>query len=90
SIITVLIVLLLFIFVVVRAVIKVHTQKAVTGIEGMIGEKGEATIDFTGKGTVEVHGELWTAISDEPVKKGDVVEVIKMEGMVLYVKKVSQ
>ncbi len=88
SIITVLAVLLLFIFVVIRAVIKVHTQKAVTGIEGMIGEKGEAAIDFTGKGTIEIHGELWTAISQEPLKKGDRVEVVKMEGMVLYVRKI--
>jgi len=88
SIVTVLVVLLLFIFVVVRAVIKVHTQKAVTGIEGMIGEKGIATYDFDGKGTIEVHGELWTAISDEPVQKGDTVEVVKMEGMVLHVRKV--
>ncbi|MCX8122672.1 MAG: nodulation protein NfeD [Spirochaetes bacterium] len=90
SIITVLAVLLLFIFVVVRAVIKVHTQKAVTGIEGMIGEKGIATADFTSRGTVEVHGELWTAITDEPLQKGDTVEVVKMEGMVVHVKKIQQ
>jgi len=90
SIITVLVVLLLFIFIVVRAVIKVHTQKAVTGIEGMIGEKGVATHDFDSKGTIEVHGELWTAISDEPVQQGDTVEVVKMEGMVLHVRKVHQ
>ncbi|MGQ9843499.1 MAG: NfeD family protein [Spirochaetota bacterium] len=89
SIITVLVVLLLFIFVVVRAVIKVHTQKAVTGIEGMIGQKGVATSDFDGKGTVEVHGELWTAISNEPVQKGDTVKIVKMEGMVLHVKKIQ-
>jgi len=90
SIITVLVVLLLFIFIVVRAVIKVHTQKAVTGIEGMIGEKGVATHDFDSKGTIEVHGELWTAISDEPMQQGDTVEVVKMEGMVLHVRKVHQ
>lgn len=89
SIITVLVVLLLFIFVVIRAVIKVHTQKAVTGIEGMIGEKGVATRDFDGKGTIEIHGELWTAISDEPVQKGDTVKIVKMEGMVLHVKKIQ-
>lgn len=88
SIITVLVVLLLFIFVVVRAVVKVHTQKAVTGVEGMIGEKGIAARDFSGKGTVEVHGELWTAMSDEEIHKGEEIEVTKVEGMVLYVKKV--
>lgn len=88
SIITVLVVLLLFIFVVVRAVVKVHTQKAVTGVEGMIGEKGIATRNFSGKGTVEVHGELWTAMSDEEIHKGEEIEVTKVEGMLLYVKKI--
>ncbi len=88
SIITVLVVLLLFIFVVVRAVIKVHTQKTVTGVEGMIGKKGIATRDFSGKGTVEVHGELWSAITDEQIQKGEEVEVTKVDGMLLYVRKV--
>jgi membrane-bound serine protease (ClpP class) len=90
SVFTVLIVLLLFIFVVVRAVIKVHTKKAVTGIEGMLGEKGYATIDFTGKGTVQVHGELWNAYSDVPLTKGDEIIVKRVDGLTLYVEKVSR
>ena len=89
SIITVLIVLILFIFIVVRAVIKVHTKKAVTGIEGMLGEKGFATSDFSGKGTVWVHGELWNAYSDVPLTKGDEITVKRVDGLTLYVEKVS-
>ncbi len=89
SVFTVLIVLLLFIFIVVRAVIKVHTKKAVTGIEGMLGEKGYATLDFTGRGAVQIHGELWNAYCDVPVKKGDEIIVKRVDGLTLYVEKVS-
>jgi len=79
----------LFIFIVVRAVIKVHTKKAVTGIEGMLGEKGFVTSDFSGKGTVWVHGELWNAYSDVPLTKGDEITVKRVDGLTLYVEKVS-
>lgn len=87
TIITVLIFLLLFIFVVVRAVIKVHSQRSVTGVEGMIGQKGYAMADFKGKGTVEVHGEIWNAFTREQLVKGDEIEIVKVDGMVLQVKK---
>ncbi len=63
-------------------------EKPMTGPEGMIGEEGEAFSDFVeGKGKVFVHGELWNAVCDEDLKRGDEVVVEGVRGMVLLVKK---
>jgi membrane-bound serine protease (ClpP class) len=70
----------------------VRTQKtgAVSGIEGMIGERGEAVDDFDGEGRVFVHSEYWTAVSKDKIVKGDLIEVVKMlDRMILEVRKAS-
>jgi membrane-bound serine protease (ClpP class) len=76
-----------FFFVVVRAVIKVHKGRVVSGLEGMTGEKGEVTRFDSGRGKMFVHGELWDVISEDDLKRGDRAEVIRAEGMLLYIKK---
>jgi len=58
------------------------------GTEELIGEQGEVYADFVnGKGKVFIHGEIWNAISDEPLKKGEQVVVEEVKGMILKVKK---
>ncbi|HQO04373.1 MAG TPA: nodulation protein NfeD [Spirochaetota bacterium] len=79
--------ILAFVFIVVRAVIKVHQNKVVTGSEGMLGDIGSAIDDFDGTGKVSVHGEIWNARSDENIRKHDSVEVTGITGMILHVKK---
>jgi len=79
----------IFIFIVFYA-IKAQFRKPVTGLRGMIGSRGIARSDLTPEGKIQIHGELWNAIlnSDkEVIKKGDKVEVVKVEGMKLVVKK---
>ncbi|MFN4319988.1 MAG: NfeD family protein [Aquificaceae bacterium] len=72
-----------------RLGIKAQRRKKMLGTEELIGEQGEAYTDFVeGKGKVFVHGEIWNAISDEPLKKGDQVVVEEVRGMTLKVKKV--
>lgn len=79
--------ILAFVFIVLRAVIKVHQNKVVTGSEGMLGDIGSAIDDFDGTGKVSVHGEIWNARSDENIRKHDSVEVTGITGMILEVKK---
>lgn len=66
--------------------------KVVSGKEGMIGKKGTAFRDFDGKkGKIQVHGEIWNAVLDESaeIKQGDELEVTKIEGLLLRVKKAA-
>ncbi|MDY6932630.1 MAG: nodulation protein NfeD [Spirochaetota bacterium] len=87
SIIVMVIFLLCFFFIVVRSVIVVHKDKVTTGMQGMVGESGVAMMDFTGKGKIIVHGEIWNAKSDEDIRKDDSVLVKDIMGMTLIVEK---
>lgn len=79
---------LIFIFVISYG-IKAQFKKPVTGLEGMIGEVGVAKGKLSPRGKIQIHGEIWNAItqSEEVIKKGEEVEVIKIKGMKLVVKK---
>jgi membrane-bound serine protease (ClpP class) len=61
-------------------------RRPVTGSEGMIGLVGMAKTALAPKGQVAVRGELWEAMSDEPVEAGVMVEVTAIEGLTLRVK----
>lgn len=77
-----------FFIIVITKVIQVHKRTPVSGKEGIIGEKGIARSDIDKKGgTVFIHGEIWQAISEEKIKKGEEIEVIGIEGLKLKVKK---
>jgi len=62
-----------------------------TGQEGMRGMTGTALTDLAPSGQVQAASELWTAeLADgsPPVKKGDKVLVVKVDGLRLKVKKI--
>jgi len=67
--------------------VKTLRSKPKTGREGMIGLRGVARSALAPKGTVEVRGELWSAVSEEPVEEGEAVVVTEMEGLVLKVRR---
>jgi len=77
----------LFVFGVLAYAVKAQMSKVKTGMEGLIGETGIAKTDIIGKGKVSVHGELWEAKSDEPIKSGEEVIIIGIEKLVIEVKK---
>ncbi len=77
-----------FIFVV-GAGLRAQWRKVVTGSQGLIGERGLATTDIDGTGQVFVHGELWNAKSNEKISKGESVEVVSVEGLVLEVRRIG-
>lgn len=63
-------------------------RKPATGGEGLIGTEGKAVTDITrAGGTAALHGEVWSAISDEIIKKGDKIEVVSLSGLQIKVKK---
>jgi len=62
-----------------------------TGVEALLGARGVAATDLKPKGQVRVLGEFWQAVTlDRPVDKGEVVEVVKKEGLTLFVKPVNE
>jgi membrane-bound serine protease (ClpP class) len=64
----------------VALVVKAQARRALTGREGMIGETGTARTDLAPTGKVFVHGELWEAESDGPVREGERVRVVAVGG----------
>lgn len=69
--------------------IKAQFRKPVTGIEGLVGETGEAVDDLNPTGQVRVHGELWNAESLEgTITRGSKIKVEKIVDLKLKVKKI--
>ncbi len=71
-------------------VIKAYKQKPATGIEGFKGLECEARTDIHKHGQVFIHGELWSAWSDVPVKKGETVVIEEAEHLKLKVRPVGR
>jgi membrane-bound serine protease (ClpP class) len=69
--------------------VRAMRQQPLTGVEGMVGLIGIAKTAVAPQGQVSVHGELWEAISDQPLQPGDRAEVTKVEGLTLYVRPVA-
>jgi membrane-bound serine protease (ClpP class) len=68
--------------------LRAQKAKPVTGIEGLIGETGEAVTPLSPSGTVLLHGELWNAeIIGGTVEKGGKVKVTGMRDFLLFVEK---
>jgi membrane-bound serine protease (ClpP class) len=66
--------------------IKARESKVVSGAEAMVGGTGVVLEDFEGEtGHVRAFSELWTARSSTPLKQGDKVRVVAVDGLVLTV-----
>lgn len=79
----------LFFIVTLKLALKAHKRKPVTGIEGIRGEEGIAKTDITpgSGGMVIVHGEYWSAYSDDVIHKGEQILVEDVKGLRVKVKK---
>jgi len=65
-------------------------KKPTTGSEGLVGKIGVVTKDLDPKGTVRVHGEIWSATSNTPVRAGEKVLVESVEGLTVKVTPVEE
>jgi membrane-bound serine protease (ClpP class) len=60
-------------------------RPVVTGTEAMIGAPAEAFEDFEQHGRVRLGGELWNAYTSQPVRAGEPVRIVKVDGLQLWV-----
>jgi membrane-bound serine protease (ClpP class) len=68
--------------------IKAQRKKPTTGMQGLIGETGEAVSDLRPEGSVKVYGEIWNAVSlDGTLKRGTKITIAEVENLVLKVHK---
>lgn len=70
--------------------VRAMRRRPVTGREGMVGLVGVTRTALTPRGHVAVRGELWEAMSEEPIEAGVTVEVIGIEGLKLRVKSIPE
>ncbi len=77
-----------FVFAVTMA-IRARLAKPTTGIEGLIGEIGIAVTPIAPEGKASIHGEFWNVFSDQPIERGDKVQVVEVVNLRLKVKKIE-
>ena len=65
--------------------VRARRRPVVSGVEGLAREFAEAIEDFDHQGMVRVHGELWSAVSTEPVRAGQRLRIRKVDGLVIQV-----
>ncbi|RJQ42042.1 MAG: nodulation protein NfeD [Nitrospiraceae bacterium] len=81
----------LFFTIVLGLVYKAYKRKPVTGSEGLVGLEGIANTDITKNGgMVLLHGEIWSAYSDDTIAKDERVVVESVSGLKIKVKKMGE
>jgi len=76
---------LVFIFVIGMA-IKARRRPVVSGMEELLGGEAIVDNDFDQTGTVTIHSEHWSAVTEQPLRKGQPVKVTGIKGLILKVK----
>jgi len=71
----------------VRLVFQAQRRRAQTGVEGLLGRRGQAESALDPEGWVIVQGERWRARAGERIAGGETVEVVSVEGLLLRVRK---
>jgi membrane-bound serine protease (ClpP class) len=81
---------LFFIFALSMA-LKTRMTKPTTGREGLIDAKGVSISPISQKseGDVKIKGEIWKATSHDKIRKGDKIQVVNVDGLILQVKKID-
>jgi membrane-bound serine protease (ClpP class) len=76
----------LFFILAIGFAIRTHRKKPTTGKEGLVGEEGVALEDLKPTGQIEIHGEIWKAIAEDRIKKGQLVFVEEVDSQHLQLK----
>lgn len=79
-----------FLWVAVRKSMEAATMRPSHDLDGLIGKVGEARTKVLEDGSVQVGGELWSAKSETSIPAGSQIRVVRREGFVIVVEKVSQ
>jgi membrane-bound serine protease (ClpP class) len=78
-----------FVFIISYLVFRSQRSKPTLGVEGLLGEIGEARSALAPRGKIFVHGEYWNAEADGEIAPGERVEVVSVNGMTLRVKRAA-
>lgn len=80
--------LCLFFVIMGKKVAKIFKSKAKTGAESLIGLEAEVVKELNPYGSAKIEQEIWSAksVDNEPILKGEKVEIIKVEGNTLIIK----
>jgi membrane-bound serine protease (ClpP class) len=78
-----------FVFIISYLVFRSQRSKPTLGVEGLLGEIGEARSALAPRGKIFVHGEYWNAVADGEIAPGERVEVVSVDGMTLKVKRAA-
>ena len=68
---------------------KLKVKESKTNLDRVVGMEGIVTEDITKYklGEVKVDGKRWTAISEDDISVGEIVDIVKIEGVKLKVRK---
>nr|WP_068886754.1 nodulation protein NfeD [Pedobacter panaciterrae] len=71
--------------------LRAQRLKTVTGISNLLGQTGETLSELNPQGQLQVNGEVWAAESSKgKIKKGELVKIIKVNGLTLFVESLGQ
>jgi membrane-bound serine protease (ClpP class) len=73
-----------------RYAMRARRRPVVSGAEGLLAETAEALESFAGNGRVRVHGEIWNAVSREPVAAGQRLRILRIDGLTLAVEPIRE
>ena len=65
--------------------LRARTRPVVTGVDQLLKETAVAVADFDQAGLVRVHGELWQAVTRVPVRAGEPLTIVRVDGLKLQV-----
>jgi len=77
-----------YFWIAIRKVLIAHSATPTMDLSHLIGAVGEARTRLDPSGSVYVHGELWTAESNNPIEAGQAVRVISRDQLLLEVEPV--
>ena len=81
--------ILLFFGFVLFYLVKAQRLKPQMGMEGIVGQEGDAASDIGTSGKVYIMGEYWDAVSDQPIESGSKIRVVESQkGFKLKVEKI--
>ncbi len=80
----------LFFLVITGLAVRAQMRKPLSGMAGLGGEKGIALTDLNPAGKVLVQGTYWDAQAEEFIRQQEPVEVVRMQGLRLIVRRSPQ
>lgn len=79
-----------FIWLTVTKVMEADSRVPMHDLDSLIGAVGETRTEVLNEGSAQVHGELWTVRSNEPIPENTKIRVVKREGFVLEVEALTK